>query len=103
MSPADVIAACRRAGVEVVAEAGHLRVRSPTGVLDGRLRAELSANKLALLRLLSKCPSCGSLLDTDRCWACHWRLCECCQTRATGSAFLANCISCDFGVSLTRP
>jgi hypothetical protein len=96
MSPAEVIAACHRAGVEVVAEADHLRVRSPTGVLDGRLRAELSANKHALLRLLARCPSCGGELDTDRCWACHWRRCEVCKTRATGSAFLAACISCDF-------
>lgn len=43
------------------------------------------------------CPECGRALDRERCWHCHWRLCEVCRERNTGSAFIACCLLCDLG------
>jgi hypothetical protein len=47
--------------------------------------------------LLAVCPECGRALDRERCWHCHWRLCEVCRERNTGSAFIACCLLCDLG------
>jgi hypothetical protein len=60
-----LIAAAQEAGVELVADGDHLRIR-PAGILPPELKAELSAEKRAVLAALrdrpsaSPCNQCGS-------------------------------------------
>ena len=102
MTARDVLALCRRDGIELTTAAGKLRFRGPAQIVGAELRALLSEHKAALLRLIAPCPECGRPLDVGRCWRCHCRACEICTTRTTGSAFIATCLTCQFQADQTQ-
>lgn len=94
MTPTDVLVLCHRREVELSAVGGVLKFHGPADAVDAELKA-LREHKPELLALLATCPQCGRTTERDRCWWCHYRLCERCRTRNTGSAFLAVCLLCE--------
>ncbi len=95
MTAVDVLTLCHRRGVELSAVAGKLKFRGTVESVDAGLKELLREHKPALLALLAPCPQCGRGMDRGRCWWCHYRLCACCRTRNTGSAFIAVCLACE--------
>jgi hypothetical protein len=97
VTPIDVLALCHRREVELSAVVGKLKFRGPAEAVDAGLKELLREHKSALLALLAPCPQCARATDRGRCWWCHYRLCERCHRRNTGSAFLASCLLCEVG------
>ena len=56
-TPEVLLARCRAMGIRLAVEPGGLRVEAEQGVLDSALRAELIANKPALIALLTPAAS----------------------------------------------
>jgi hypothetical protein len=95
VSPADVLALCRKRGVTLSRGGDRLKFIGPPGAIDADLRALLVEHKGQLLELVGACPGCARPLDAGRCWWCHDRRCSRCRVRNTGSAFLAVCLACE--------
>ena len=93
MTPEELVAHCRGAGVELSAVGGRLKYRAPAGVVDTTLRAALASNKGEVLRLLSPCPECRWPGYDGKCFICHHRPCDSCH-RPTGSALMVFCFPC---------
>ena len=95
MTAADLLADCRRRGVDVTAVGDRLRWRcrgGPPADLLNRLR-ERKAEILATLTAAA-CPACRGPTDAGRrCWRCCDRPCVGCG-RPTGSAFIQRCSAC---------
>src|SRR5690242_3848019 len=53
MTVIELLAALRDARIDVIVDAGRLRVRAPEGALTSALHSEIAAHKPELLRLLA--------------------------------------------------
>jgi hypothetical protein len=106
MTPFQFFLDCEYRGVRLdLGGERRLRYRGPARAVNAVLLSALAARKSELLHLLAgpRCPECRRPLDCDRCWRCHWRLCEVCRARNTSSAFLATCLACDLGGRAAKP
>jgi hypothetical protein len=79
VTSAELLAALRRQGIEVLSVAGELRTR-PAGAVPSDLRPQLLEHRRELLELLEiECPHCGNVdylplgQAWRRCWACGTR------------------------------